>query len=237
MKIITWNCNMAFRKKAGLLLQYRPDILVIPECECPDKLIFPKEIQQPADVLWFGGNANKGLGVFAYGPYRFKLLKIHNPAFKTILPIVVNGGDIDFTLFAIWANNPQEPAQQYVGQVWKALEYYKKLIRSKRTLLIGDFNSNTIWDKPRRVGNHTDVVNTLAKKGISSVYHHHYDQTHGSELHPTFALYRHKNKPYHLDYCFASADFIGKLKHVEIGAHEDWCGLSDHQPLVVEFDM
>ena len=40
MRIITWNCNMAFRKKASCILPLDPDLLVIPECECPDKLKF-----------------------------------------------------------------------------------------------------------------------------------------------------------------------------------------------------
>ncbi|HQD10259.1 MAG TPA: hypothetical protein PLQ65_11385, partial [Flavihumibacter sp.] len=40
MKIITWNCNMAFRKKADLMLAQQPDILVVPECEHPDKHVF-----------------------------------------------------------------------------------------------------------------------------------------------------------------------------------------------------
>ena len=30
MKIITWNCNMAFRKKAALILKHKPDILIVP---------------------------------------------------------------------------------------------------------------------------------------------------------------------------------------------------------------
>ncbi len=29
---------MAFRKKAEFILAYNPDILIVPECECPDKL-------------------------------------------------------------------------------------------------------------------------------------------------------------------------------------------------------
>jgi len=235
MKMITWNCNMAFRKKAQAILQYQPDILIIPECESPEKLIFPKGVPQPTDMIWYGSNQNKGLGVISYGNHKLRLLKAHNPDFKTILPIAVSGGDIDFTLFAIWANNPQEPEHQYVGQIWKALAHYKRLIRNECTILAGDFNSNTIWDKPRRIGNHTDVVETLAKKGIDSVYHHHHNQIHGTEQQPTFSLYRHPDKPYHLDYCFASADFIQKLTNVEIGRHDDWCPLSDHQPLVVQF--
>lgn len=66
MKIITWNCNMAFRKKADLILAYEPDILIIPECEHPDKLNFAKETLKPTDVFWYGTNPNKGLGVFSY---------------------------------------------------------------------------------------------------------------------------------------------------------------------------
>jgi exodeoxyribonuclease III len=54
MKIITWNCNMAFRKKADLLLKYQPDILIIPECEHPDKLLFEANTPKPNDTLWFG---------------------------------------------------------------------------------------------------------------------------------------------------------------------------------------
>ncbi len=33
MKIISWNCNMAYRKKADLILKYHPDLVVVPECE------------------------------------------------------------------------------------------------------------------------------------------------------------------------------------------------------------
>jgi hypothetical protein len=31
---------MAFRKKADFILTYNPDILIVPECENPDKLLF-----------------------------------------------------------------------------------------------------------------------------------------------------------------------------------------------------
>ena len=75
-KIITWNCNMAFRKKAGLILSYQPDILVIPECEHPDKLKFMEGIPEPTDILWFGTNVNKGLGIFSYSNFRFNYIRL-----------------------------------------------------------------------------------------------------------------------------------------------------------------
>jgi hypothetical protein len=141
---------MAYRKKADFILAHKPDIVIVPECECPDKLKFINDTPIPNDIYWSGSNQNKGLGVFSYGNYTFKLLDNYNPDLKTILPLAVTGGAFDFTLFAIWANNPQDKNYQYIGQVWKAIQHYDSLLKNERTILMGDFNSNTIWDKPKR---------------------------------------------------------------------------------------
>ncbi len=235
MKIITWNCNMAFRKKAELILAHKPDILIIPECESPDKLIFNTDTPKPTDMRWFGTNKNKGIGIFSYCDCRFKLLKHHNPELKMIIPLAVTGGSLDFILYAIWANNPADPDGQYVEQVWKAIHHYDKKITNKKTMLVGDFNSNTIWDRKYRESNHSNVVKHLSAKGILSCYHLHHQQEQGKEQHPTFYLYRHKDKPYHLDYCFASKDLTDKIQHVEIGGHDFWKQYSDHVPVMVTF--
>jgi exodeoxyribonuclease-3 len=237
MKIITWNCNMAYRKKAALILAYAPDIVIVPECEHPDKLLFPPGTPKPADVLWFGENLNKGLGIFSYGKFRLKKLRIHDPSIKLVVPVAVTGGSFDFTLFAIWANNPQDPDGAYVAQIWKAIHQYQKKIKRSRTVLAGDFNSNTIFDKKYRIGNHSHVVEKLAKKGIHSTYHLHHKQEHGMEAHPTWYLYRHIDKPFHLDYCFVSKDLSDKILSVEIGAHHRWAQYSDHVPVISSFDI
>ena len=216
-------------------MRYKPDIIVIPECEHPGKLKFPTTEIIPTDIIWYGTNVNKGLGIISFGNYRLKLMAEHNDSFRTILPISVTGSERPFTLFGIWANNPADKLNQYVGQVWKALHHYEELINNTSTILIGDFNSNTIWDKPRREGNHSTVVEWLAAKEIRSTYHSYFNLSQSKEEHPTFSLYRHKNKSYHLDYCFASADFIDKLVSVEVGHWEDWNTYSDHCPLIVEF--
>ncbi len=226
---------MAFRKKAQLLLPYQPDIVVVPECECPEKLVFGAGTPLPQDLLWYGQNPHKGLGVFSYSNFRFRLLEAHDPEIRTILPITVSGGDLDFTLFAVWANHPQAKQLQYSGQMWQALQAYDQLIQPERSILIGDFNSNTIWDRKNRAYNHSNIVARLGEKGIHSAYHVHFDQIQGQEKQPTFYLYRQLNKPYHLDYCFASQDFTQKLNGVDVGLHEQWATYSDHVPLLVEY--
>jgi len=227
---------MAFRKKAAGILTLKPDVLILPECECPDNLKFSNDMLKPTDSLWFGDNKHKGLAVLSYGNIRLKPLDDHNASLKTIVPIRVYGGDFEFNLLAIWANNPGDKDGQYVEQVWKAIHYYEPLLQNKQTILTGDFNSNTIWDRKRRAGNHSNVVKVLAEKGIHSAYHHFNKQTQGEEAHPTFYLYRHKHRPYHLDYCFLSDDLLARLVSVEIGEHHAWTVYSDHVPLMVTLE-
>lgn len=235
MKLITWNCQGGFRNKFNAILTHLPDILVVQECEHLDKLLsFTND--KAIDFLWFGHNKNKGVGVFSFGNYRFKLLKEYNPDFKTIVPILVSDEQTDFILYAICANNPSDKNNQYIEQVWKAINYYDELLQNNiPTILIGDFNSNKIWDIKRRMGNHSDVVSFLEKREIESSYHHHFAEEQGNETQPTFYLYRHQNKPYHIDYCFASKEFINKLESISIGKYEEWISLSDHMPVIAVF--
>jgi exonuclease III len=226
---------MSFRKKADTILTYKPDILIVPECEHPGKLIFNNSHRKPQSVLWFGHNQNKGLGVFSFSNFRFEVLNTHNENSKTIAPLAVSNGRSSFNLFAIWANNPKDPDGNYITQVWKAIHHYDSLLKNKQTILIGDFNSNTIWDRPRREGNHSAVVGHLEKKGIHSLYHKYFRQAQGKEKHCTLYMYRHKDKGYHIDYCFASEDFAERLKSVEIGEYNSWRKYSDHVPVIVIF--
>lgn len=227
---------MAFRKKADFILTYKPDILIVPECEHPDKLIFPIETPKPTDILWFGKNKNKGLAIFSYSNFRFKVLDNHNQDLQMVIPIAVTGGKFEFNLFAIWANNPTDRDGQYIEQVWKAIHHYSNLLLDTKTILVGDFNSNTIWDRKHRESNHSNVVKYLEDKGIFSTYHLQLNQKQGTEEHPTLYMFRYKDKPYHIDYCFVSKDLLEKVCSVEIGNYDEWIKFSDHVHVIVTFD-
>jgi len=236
MKIISWNCNMAFRNKVENILKHSPDILIIPECEHIERIRFPEQFRQPTNKLWFGKNPHKGLAVFSFGNFRLNVLDIHNEDFKMIVPIAVTAENVDFNLFAIWANNPADPDGHYITQIWKAIHHYDSVLSEKPAILMGDFNSNTIWDYKHRPGDHSSVVKFLEEKKIFSTYHLYHKKVQGKEDHPTLFMYRHQNKPYHIDYCFVSAEFCDRIHSVEIGDHETWMKHSDHVPLIVKFE-
>jgi exonuclease III len=65
MKIVSWNCNGAFRKKFESLDYLQADILIIQECEDPKKSKDTPYINWASNYLWVGNNKNSGLGVFA----------------------------------------------------------------------------------------------------------------------------------------------------------------------------
>jgi exonuclease III len=234
MKVITWNCNMAFRKKFHEIIDENPDLIVIQECENEDKLQKCLSKINYTQIIWYGNNPNKGIAIISFNGFVIKLSDHFNPKYEYILPIELSRNNISLNLFAIWAMpNKNERSKSYVGQIWGALNYYKKKL-IKPTILLGDFNSNAIWDKPKRKGDHSDVVNYLKVQDIISIYHAKSAIKHGEELEPTLYLLKKIDRPYHLDYCFASSKLISDKTSIEIGAYENWIKLSDHMPLIID---
>lgn len=179
MRLITWNCQGAFRKKAEFILKLQPNILIVQECEHPDRLKFADALPKPTSFYWHGDSEHKGIGIFSYSDYSIELLPQFDPKFRYILPLKVIKGSESFTLFAIWAMHDKVDRKlSYVMQIWQAIEHYQDLLDNS-SILVGDFNSNTIWDRKGRVGNHSDLVQRLAEKNIHSIYHHRFAAEQG----------------------------------------------------------
>ncbi|WP_269850253.1 endonuclease/exonuclease/phosphatase family protein [Methanosarcina horonobensis] len=161
---------MAFRKKYEQILPYEPDLLIVPECEHPDK--FKNKFYN--DVLWIGDNKNKGLAVFSFNDFEFAIHESYCESYRYVLPVKVHK-DREINLIAVWSqNNKEDPRRRYIGEVWQSLNFYKTMFKSP-TIVAGDFNWNVIWDSEHPKyplhGTLTDVINLLNQFEISSMYH------------------------------------------------------------------
>lgn len=234
MKIITWNCNGAFRKKFESLVDEDADILVIQECENPAETKDLNYKNWASNYLWVGDSKNKGIGIFAKENIELKPLDwsdiYKDYKVKHFLPCKVNN---DFNLIAVWTHKNNSPNFGYIGQFWKYLQINK--YQMSNSIIIGDFNSNSIWDQWDRWWNHSDVVKELKEIGIESIYHNREKEENGKETKPTFYLHRNLSKPYHIDYCFASKNHLVKTINFVIENFENWKHLSDHTPIIITF--
>jgi exonuclease III len=233
MNIVTWNCNGAFRKKFCELAVFDADLMVIQECEDPAQST--KAYREWAgDYLWFGHNKHKGVGVFARHGTNLEKLDWDDEGLELFLPCRINDS---FNLVAVWTKQAQSPNFRYIGQFWKYLQIHKEKM-NEATVICGDFNSNVIWDEWDRWWNHSDVVNELGDIGISSIYHQLKNEEQGAESMPTLFLQRNMDKPYHIDYAFASESLFDKrATNIDVGMPSRWLAHSDHMPLTFTIDL
>lgn len=225
MRLVTWNCcRGAYSKKVPLLDSLAADIAVIQECGRP--------VAESETCLWFGDNPRHGIAVRTSDRYRIRTLPPVADVPKFVFPVEVIGPE-SFLLLVVWSKGNQ--TFRYVMGVVKAIEAYRDLIENSPTVLIGDLNSNAIWDTshPRHL-NHSALVTLLSDLGIVSSYHSFFGEPHGAETRPTCYLLWNERRPYHIDYCFVPRSWVSRIQLVEVGSYDAWKQHSDHRPLLVE---
>ncbi|MEH7463015.1 endonuclease/exonuclease/phosphatase family protein [Bacillus thuringiensis] len=235
MKLVTWNAAMRFRDKIEKTFPFKADILVIPECEAPEKWRASNHLKAINQFLWFGDNLNKGIGIITLNnTYQIELHPSYKKEFRYIIPLIVTG-EQDFILFAVWSQNTKNRYDSYIGQIYLALKYYESLLKEP-CIIVGDWNSNKIFDHIKRVGTHSKVVELLKSVGIMSAYHYYFNGEHGQESIPTHYFRKEKARPFHIDFLFASEIILKQLSFIEIGSFEKWIKFSDHIPISTVFD-
>ncbi|WP_313385663.1 endonuclease/exonuclease/phosphatase family protein [Chishuiella sp.] len=233
MKIITWNCNGAFRNKYPILSEFNADILVVQECENPIVSNDNNYKNFAKNYFWIGNNKNKGLGIFAKDNILLEKLNYSNiylnHEVNYFLPVLVNKTQV---LIGIWAHKNNSPTFGYIGQIWKYFQLNSDKI--KESIIIGDFNSNKIWDCWDRWWNHSDVINSFEKSDLRSIYHELKNEAQGEESIKTFFLHKDLHKGYHIDYCFIPYNLLNKKTNLIIPEFNKFSSFSDHLPLIIE---
>ena len=233
MKLIAWNCHQSFRTKADKILAMKPDVLVLPECEIPSKLS-SKGIEF-RDAHWVGKNKNKGLAILTFNNWTLEVLDEAKPPIPFVIPLRLQREGESFVLWAVWSQKPDSHSN-YGVRMWKALSSYSQLLSQEKIIITGDFNSSSKWDRKGRRSNHSNTVKVLNEHGIKSMYHEHFSEQQGQESRATLFFTYNEDKPFHIDYCFASEWFGQRLRSMTVGAVKDWLEDSDHMPLIVDFE-
>jgi hypothetical protein len=185
---------------------------------------------------WYGNIAykqNKGVGVFLFDDYRFTCFpECYRGEFKYVLPFgIEKEKNLSFTLFAVWAkkyvdNNggfgDHDTPYYYSQQVIKAMEHYCIYGPS---IVIGDYNTFSTLEN-KRLAEFEEAIKPFCDLNNSA----------GEKKHePTF--FSAKDGTGTDDFCYATTDI--DVKNFTIGKKEDFIdtNLSDHCPIIVDFDI
>ena len=201
MRIVSWNCCQAFRKKWEYVAAMQPAVLVVAEAECPDRQP-PALLKRYPSHAWVGDNASKGLLVLGDTEHRIEIPDEYNPEHRYVLPVRVSGAD-ECLLLAVWTQ--RDKGVSYTQHLRNALVEYETLLDGNATV-IGDFNANTIWDaEHRRDITHSQNIAWLEAHGLRSVYHVLTGEAHGKESTPTHAFRWKADNTFHIDFAFVSS--------------------------------
>jgi exonuclease III len=223
---------MALHKKFSKLLALDADINVIQECARP----FIEQMNRPGawSSTWFGKNPNKGLGILVRAPWSIREAQKLKP--KWAGKLLIDGPE-RIELFPVWACMGEIHAARYIGQVHCLLDMIEETPLSPHAIVVGDFNSNSIWDDEHGLNHHSAAVDRFGKLGLESAYHVFSGDRQGAERNPTFWFRKNKKTVFHIDYAFLSRPLLSKLKRVLVGRCDDWLSLSDHAPVLVDLDL
>src|SRR6266849_1842678 len=150
MKFVTWNCAMGLQKKHQKLLTLGVDFMVIQECSQP--FIAQLNRSEGWSSAWFGKNPNKGLAVLVRAPWIIREAQALKPEWAAKLVI---DGPASIELFPVWACKGNRPGKEYIVQTHLLLDIIKQPTPSPFTIVVGDFNSNSIWDSDDGTNDHS----------------------------------------------------------------------------------
>ena len=215
IRIVTWNCCKGdFTKKDAIFNEYNPDIAIIQEIKKPVE-------KNDNHCIWVPNRLTKELGVCVISSQELKLKHCTGyPDFPEVFIPVNISGKVTFNLLAVWT----QKEGKYIESFNRVLGDYREFLHNTPSVIVGDFNSHPQWDKQHKKFNHSMLVEKLDKEfNLVSAYHTHNNVQTGDQRReePTFFMYGHKDKPFHIDYCYVPKSWM--VECAKIGSYDNWC--------------
>lgn len=229
MRLVAWNCNGGMHQKLAPLLALEPDIAIVSERAGPEVAAAQPVLAAATSHAWTGEMATKGLAVLTFGGWRVR--QQHSSIARLSLLLDLERAGAQFRLLALWTQHPG-----YIEEGHVALDEHFAALAEGQTIVGGDLNSNRIWDRSHAPNNHSRFVKRLGEAGLSSAYHAMTEEEQGGESKPTFYLYRHLTRPFHIDFVFLPRAWRSRVRRLEVGAAADWLAFSDHMPVVLDLN-
>lgn len=228
MRLVAWNCRLGLTDKSQSLRELTPDLAIVAEVKSGEAQLFG------ANYAWTGNEGALGLALFGFNGWT--LDKVYEAPDRHVLAAKARRGSEQVLLVGVWT---LPIGRDYVAPLVRAWSALSPLLKGD-VIVAGDFNANPVWDERCRVQRQemfAPFIGRLHQAGLRSLWHERNGEVHGDEKTPTFYWYLHENKPFHIDYVFASGALRRRAQGMTIGTYNDWIATkrSDHVPIIVEF--
>jgi endonuclease/exonuclease/phosphatase family metal-dependent hydrolase len=229
MRVATWNCCGKFRQKAQHVASLKPDILAVQEVEAlDDEPKLSGDFQPTYAHRAVLRSIPKSIGMFSYTDTSLEAL--------CVMPGVrcyrARHHEHQFQVMAVWTSVSARGKPDY-HQLHEALDHHDGWVRQMPTVVLGDFNQSA-----RYKGDGWPTLQRLLDGlGLASAYHSFFKEDFGNETMHTHYHQHRQDKGCHLDYVFLPEDWVPYIDHVSVGTYDDWKGISDHVPVIVDLDF
>lgn len=217
MKIVSYNISSCTQKKVDFLFTLDADVYVVPE--------MARDINIPDSYFmhWAGNNKSKGLGII----YKNAIVP---ECYDESLPYAIPLRYEDLFILAFWPTKIDK-SKSYTQIATQILNHYSEQLKSRDSIVTGDFNLFHKNDKPNKDADILEVDKLLQSFGLKSAYHELRGESFGSETKKTYFHQYKEDNPFFLDYTYYTQKNLTIKKYELLPWEKEF---SDHRGQLIE---
>ena len=223
MKILSYNIHRCSQEKIDYVLSRGADIMVLPECACPEQVTLPDGYA----MTWQGDDATKwkGLGVIWRRTVRCRVADWYDDSHKYMIPLIIED---KWLLLAAWPTMLPTEKKSYPQILLDSLKAYSEPIKAMPTMITGDFNCYIgQGGVSKQTGTFEQCIAYMRELGLHSEYHEYTQEELGKESCFTYHHQFKEDMPFFLDYTFTNIPLFAYM----IGGWER--KVSDHNAQII----